>query len=227
VTALAYITISTCFGVSSGGNNFRQSHPTWEDSVARPFQDWLKRVYRAFSWTFVPVCAINFVFCFCFHSAADVRKARALVEETGTPTDAAAPDEAAEADEPEQAPPQAAKAKKSKRTRRKTAPGNAGTAATPVLPAAAEAASDASGLGSVTLVPPPTHSATFALGVACRVLLNLGALYIFLTGGPLVRDSFRPPHFLSTWVTTTFSSLFFSSNLGCDAVRAYHRIHPQ
>ncbi|KAJ7256749.1 hypothetical protein C8J57DRAFT_1517382 [Mycena rebaudengoi] len=127
----------TCFGVSSGGNNFRQSHPTWEDSVARPFQDWLKRVYPA-----------------------DVRKARALVEETGTPTDAAAPDEAAEADEPEQAPPQAAKAKKSKRTRRKTAPGNAGTAATPVLPAAAEAASDASGLGSDTLVPPPTDSAT-------------------------------------------------------------------
>ncbi|KAJ7258025.1 hypothetical protein C8J57DRAFT_1516400 [Mycena rebaudengoi] len=125
----------TCFGVSSGGNNFRQSHPTWEDSVARPFQDWLKR-----PWMFAPLVP--------------------WVEETGTPTDAAAPDEAAEADEPEQAPPQAAKAKKSKRTRRKTAPGNAGTAATPVLPAAAEAASDASGLGSDTLVPPPTDSAT-------------------------------------------------------------------
>ncbi|KAJ7234266.1 hypothetical protein C8J57DRAFT_1575395 [Mycena rebaudengoi] len=80
----------TCFGVSSGGNNFRQSHPTWEDSVVRPFQDWLKQVYPT-----------------------DVRKARALVEKTGTPTDAAAPEDAVEAEEPEEeAPAQTAKPKK-------------------------------------------------------------------------------------------------------------------
>ncbi|KAJ7275123.1 hypothetical protein C8J57DRAFT_1592874 [Mycena rebaudengoi] len=127
----------TCFGVSSGGNNFRQSHPTWEDSVARPFQDWLKRVYPT-----------------------DVRKARALVEKMGTPTDAAAPEDAAEAEEPEEeAPAQTAKPKKPKRIRRKSAPKNTSAPTSPVLPAEAGAASAAPAPDSDAPVPdcaPPT-----------------------------------------------------------------------
>ncbi|KAJ7280887.1 hypothetical protein C8J57DRAFT_1711843 [Mycena rebaudengoi] len=150
----------TCFGVSSAGNNFRDSHPSWEESVSRPFGEWLKRSF-----------------------SSSVRRARAAItdestedsEET-TATDAPAA-KAKKPRRPKRIPKRQAAGKTPTHAPAAAAADSCETLPPPIDPARFAAAADTPEEPSFAISPPtdPAQSAAATLFVASNSDLDLDA----------------------------------------------------